>query len=142
MQTPKDHNLAADAGARDNNIVPGPMVCQLSSRVMPPPPPPPKMMKPMAPPPPPKTNHLTPKVQGVTNVPHKLSSENVSSTPKVHGITNMPHKPSSEDLPDTLVKLMEYGDDDDDDTEVTAAEETLQGKSKDVPEAPKPFWAV
>lgn len=45
---------------------------------------------------------------------------------------------------DTLVKLMEYGDDDDDDVddiERAAGEEALQSKSN-VAAGPKPFWAV
>ncbi|CAH9067681.1 unnamed protein product [Cuscuta europaea] len=116
---PKAQDLTADAGVRDNTTIPGTKVCQPPSNLMPPPPPPPKMM-PMAPPPLPKFN---------------------SPTPKVHGISNMPHKPSSENIPDTLVKLMEYGDDDEDDDIDGVAGERLQGKSI-VPEGPKPFWAV
>lgn len=46
---------------------------------------------------------------------------------------------------DTLVKLMEYGDDDDDVDDIEHADgaEPLQLQSKsNVPAGPKPFWAV
>lgn len=122
LQPPKPRDLNTDAGARDNTAVPA-KLCQPSSSVMPPPPPPPKVM-PLAPPPPPKFN---------------------SPTPEVHGKNNTPPKPSSEIFPDTLVKLMEYGDDDDDvdDIEHAAGAEPLQLQSKsNVPAGPKPFWAV
>ncbi|XP_031093986.1 protein RIK isoform X1 [Ipomoea triloba] len=122
LQPPKPRDLNTDAGARDNTVVPA-KLCQPSSSVMPPPPPPPKVM-PLAPPPPPKFN---------------------SPTPEVHGKNNSPPKPSSEIFPDTLVKLMEYGDDDDDvdDIEHAAGAEPLQLQSKsNVPAGPKPFWAV
>ncbi|KAL2528615.1 Protein RIK [Forsythia ovata] len=79
------------------------------------PPPPPKSMPP--PPPPPKFN----------------------STPKVHENNSMLHKSKPEPIPDTLIKLMEYGDDDDE------LEETIDEPSttlSSAPAAPKPFWAV
>ncbi|KAL3624050.1 hypothetical protein CASFOL_032866 [Castilleja foliolosa] len=47
------------------------------------------------------------------------------STPKLHGDNTATHVSKSEVVPDTLIKLMEYGDDDDETEEMA-----------------KPFWAV
>ncbi|KAK4347810.1 hypothetical protein RND71_034149 [Anisodus tanguticus] len=104
------------AGDRDKTGTPAPkkLVQPLSSSM--PPPPPPRMMPP--PPPPP------PKFQ--------------SSTQKVHE-NNMVNKAPCKIVPDTLVQLMEYGDDDDDNDE--AIERPLKSSSS-VLATPKPFWAV
>ncbi|KAG9130088.1 hypothetical protein Leryth_012842 [Lithospermum erythrorhizon] len=105
---------------------------QQSSHGMPPPPPklmPPPVSKPVAPPPP---------------------RFNASSS-TVH--ENKTPAKSSETVPDTLIKLMEYGeDDDDDDSEGTSAEpqtddDDSEGTSAEpqtkssLPVVPKPFWA-
>ncbi|KAF7130136.1 hypothetical protein RHSIM_Rhsim10G0048800 [Rhododendron simsii] len=45
-----------------------------------------------------------------------------------------------ESLPDTLIKLMEYGDEDDDPDEI--AEEPSKSNSNGFSVTPKPFWAV
>ncbi|KAJ8544916.1 hypothetical protein K7X08_017499 [Anisodus acutangulus] len=104
------------AGDRDKTGTPAPkkLVQPLSSSM--PPPPPPRMMPP--PPPPP------PKFQ--------------SSTQKVHE-NNMVNKAPCKIVPDTLVQLMEYGDDYDDNDE--AIERPLKSSSS-VLATPKPFWAV
>ncbi|KAH6791955.1 hypothetical protein C2S52_002432 [Perilla frutescens var. hirtella] len=84
-------------------------------------PPPPKRLLP--PPPPPKFD-LTPKV-------------NVDN----HGT----HRSKPETVPDTLIKLMEYGDDDDDDNDNDDQEETVKEpleKCLSSPAKVKPFWAV
>ncbi|KAL6526353.1 hypothetical protein OROMI_029993 [Orobanche minor] len=57
-----------------------------------------------------------------------------SSTLKLHCENNGIHRSKSEAVPDTLIKLMEYGDDDDDDDDNDDIEETVK--------VPKPFWAV
>ncbi|XP_042024243.1 protein RIK-like isoform X1 [Salvia splendens] len=79
------------------------------------PPPPPKSLLP--PPPPPKFD----------------------STPQLHVNSHETH----ETVPDTLIKLMEYGDDDDDDNEDLreTPQEVLKECSSSPPK-PKPFWAV
>ncbi|XP_015065578.1 protein RIK [Solanum pennellii] len=90
------------------------LVQPLSSSMLPPPPP--RMMPP--PPPPPKFQ---------------------SSSQKVHD-NNVVDKAPSKIVPDTLVQLMEYGDDDDDDND-EAIDGPLKSSSSAVA-TPKPFWAV
>lgn len=106
----------SDAGDRDKigTPVPKKLVQPLSSSM--PPPPPPRMMPP--PPPPPKFQ---------------------SSSQKVHDI-NVVNKALCKIVPDTLVQLMEYGDDDDDDND-DAIDRPLKSSSS-VLATPKPFWAV
>ena len=105
-----------DAGYRCNiGATPKKLVQPLSSPM---PPPPPRMMPP--PPPPPPKFH--------------------SSTEKVHA-NNVAHKTPCKIVPDTLVQLMEYGDDDDDDDTDEAIDRPLKSSSN-VLAAPKPFWAV
>ncbi|XP_016559011.2 protein RIK isoform X2 [Capsicum annuum] len=105
----------SDAGDRGKigTTTPKKLVQPLYSSM--PPPPPPRMMSP--PPPPP------PKFQ--------------SSSQKVHD-NNVVNKAPCETVPDTLVQLMEYGDDDDDDE---AIGRPLRSSSS-VLATPKPFWAV
>ncbi|XAR51664.1 hypothetical protein NMG60_11006354 [Bertholletia excelsa] len=86
-------------------------------KAMPPPPPPPKAMPP--PPPPPKFNSSTP-------------------ASKVHE-NSVQHKSKLETVPDTLIKLMEYGEEDDDLDDL--AEEQCKSNSKRL-STTKPFWAV
>ncbi|XP_060193368.1 protein RIK isoform X2 [Lycium barbarum] len=106
----------SDAGDRDKIGIPAPkkLVQPLSSSMLPPPPP--RMMPP--PPPPPKFRSSSQKVQ-----------EN-----------NMVNKAPCKIVPDTLVQLMEYGDDDDDDND-EATDGPLKSSSS-VLAAPKPFWAI
>ncbi|XP_022879466.1 protein RIK-like isoform X2 [Olea europaea var. sylvestris] len=120
FQMPRE--LTSHVGARDVPTMAAPrkLICSSPDVIPPPPPrrmppPPPKSMPP--PPPPPKFN----------------------STPEVRENNSMLHKSKPEAIPDTLIKLMEYGDDDDD------LEETIEEPSKSLssaPAAPKPFWAV
>ncbi|KAK9118348.1 hypothetical protein Scep_016441 [Stephania cephalantha] len=82
----------------------------------------------MNPPPPPKyTSSLVPSKADVRNLETKSSSD------------LFPHKSTSESLPDTLIKLMEYGADDDDDAE--EADELPKSNSQ-LRTTPKPFWAL
>ncbi|KAK9106805.1 hypothetical protein Syun_022816 [Stephania yunnanensis] len=82
----------------------------------------------MNPPPPPKfTSSLVPSKADVRNLETKSSSD------------LFPHKSTSESLPDTLIKLMEYGADDDDDAE--EADELPKSNSQ-LHTTPKPFWAL
>ncbi|KAK4710450.1 hypothetical protein R3W88_004963 [Solanum pinnatisectum] len=108
----------SDKGNRDKIGTPAPrkLVQSLSSSMLSPPPP--RMMPPPPPPPPPKFQ---------------------SSSQKVHD-NNVVNKAPCKIVPDTLVQLMEYGDDDDDDND-----EAIDGplKSSSIAVAtPKPFWAV
>ncbi|GER49330.1 hypothetical protein STAS_26564 [Striga asiatica] len=85
------------------------------------------------PPPPPKS--LSP-----TSRPPKFNL-----APKVHGDQNGTHASKSEVVPDTLTKLMEYGDDDDDDDDDDKIEKTAKVPSQNHSSSsvmPKPFWAV
>ncbi|PIN14529.1 putative RNA-binding protein, partial [Handroanthus impetiginosus] len=114
---PMPRELTSHVGARDISVVQDPKnFVKPSLNGMPPPP----LRTLSPPPPPPKFN----------------------STPKVDGDENGMQKSKSEVVPDTLVKLMEYGDDDDggDDLEDTA-KELIQNHSR-APAVPKPFWAV
>lgn len=66
------------------------------------------------------------------------------STPKVHVDNLAPNRSKPETVPDTLIKLMEYGDDDDEDENDElgeTAKEALENCSS-TPAKPKPFWAV
>ncbi|KAJ4707305.1 putative RIK [Melia azedarach] len=114
---------SADLDVRNVSNMPAPRkLVQPSSNGMPPPPP-----RNMPPPPQPKFTSST-------------------STAELHDKTNSLNKAKSCDVPDTLVKLMEYGDDDDDDPEDTS-EESLSSDSSFNRNSSnmatrKPFWAV
>ncbi|KAK9116009.1 hypothetical protein Sjap_014956 [Stephania japonica] len=84
----------------------------------------------MNPPPPPKfTSSLVLSKADVRNLATKSSSD------------LFPHKSTSESLPDTLIKLMEYGADDDDDDDAEEADELPKSNSQ-LRTTPKPFWAL
>ncbi|XP_022880623.1 protein RIK-like [Olea europaea var. sylvestris] len=128
FQMPRE--LTSHVGAKDVPIMPAPrklirpspdVISPPPSKSMPPPPPPKSM-----PPPPPLKSLLPPPL------PPKLSS-----TPKVHETNSKLHNSKPEPSPDTLIKLMEYGDDDDDDLE-----ENIEKPFKSLSSAPKPFWVV
>lgn len=74
----------------------------------------------MPPPPPPKFNSISSALKETQNV--------VLTTP------------NPESIPDTLIKLMEYGDEDDDPDEIT--KEPFKSNSNGSSVMPKPFWAV
>ncbi|XP_019244569.1 PREDICTED: protein RIK [Nicotiana attenuata] len=114
LPTPQDR--MSDAGDRYNIGATSKKLVQPLSSPMPPLPP---RMMPPPPPPPPKFH---------------------SSTEKVHA-NNVAHKTPCKIVPDTLVQLMEYGDDDDDDDTDEAIDRPLKSSSN-VVAAPKPFWAV
>ncbi|KAF3326282.1 protein RIK [Carex littledalei] len=103
-----------------------------SNAMMPPPPPPPKFAMP---PPPPKFSSTKP--------PPAFEKSNLSSKP---GLSHSPPmKPPAETLQtepasETLLKLVEYGEEEDDD-ESDQAEISLKSKST-LRSGPKPFWAV
>ncbi|XP_050380893.1 protein RIK isoform X2 [Argentina anserina] len=112
----KRPELALNLGLRNVSTMPAPkkLVQQVSNGM---PPPPPRTM----PPPPPKSASSAQVVKGIdkNNVPKKIESDSV---------------------PDTLIKLMEYGEDDDDDSEETD-EQSTPSNSLAVT-AGKPFWAL
>ncbi|KAH8483557.1 hypothetical protein H0E87_028094 [Populus deltoides] len=111
-------SLQADLGVRNISTMPAPkmLVHPSSSNGMPPPPP---RAKP-PPPPPPKFTSSTPAA--------RLQDKN-----------NFWNKTMSDAVPDTLVKLMEYGEEDDDPEDTS--EESPNGKSS-VTAVRKPFWAL
>ncbi|KAA8547914.1 hypothetical protein F0562_004343 [Nyssa sinensis] len=117
-ESPKPHQGSeflkptSDMGVRNISMMPAPKkLVQPSSNGISPPPP-----RTLPPPPPPKFSSSTLKVQ-----------EN-----------NVLNKSTSKTVPDTLIKLMEYGEEDDDPEDI---EEPFQSNSKAVA-TPKPFWAV
>ncbi|KAK4383557.1 protein RIK [Sesamum angolense] len=113
---PMPRELTSHVGARDNLVDQDPnKFVEPSPNGMPPPPP--KRISPPSPPP------------------------KFSSTPKVHGDNNGMHGSKSEAVPDTLIKLLEYGDDDDDDNLEETATVPLENHSS-AHAVPKPFWAV
>ncbi|GMY12905.1 protein RIK isoform X1 [Fagus crenata] len=106
---------SADSGVRNVSTMPAPKkLVQSSSNGMP-------IQRTMPPPPP----------------PPKFTSS--TSAVKGHDKNNTLNKTKTDSVPDTLVKLMEYGDEDDDPDEYY--EESLSGNSSAVA-AQKPFWAV
>ncbi|XP_057769698.1 protein RIK isoform X2 [Salvia miltiorrhiza] len=115
---PMPRELTSHVGVRDISVVQdAKKFVKPSSSQMPPPPP----KRSLPPPPPPKFD----------------------STPKVHVNNNGTHRSKPYIVPDTLIKLMEYGDDDDDDNEdlgETAREPFDKCSSSSA--NPKPFWAV
>nr|XP_009623015.1 protein RIK-like isoform X1 [Nicotiana tomentosiformis]XP_018632456.1 protein RIK-like isoform X1 [Nicotiana tomentosiformis] len=116
-ELPTPQKRMSDAGDRYNiGAAPKKLVQPLSSPMAPPPP----RTMPSPPPPPPPKFH--------------------SSTEKVHA-NNVAHRTPCKIVPDTLVQLMEYGDDDDDDDTDEAIDRPLKSSSN-VVAAPKPFWAV
>lgn len=114
-------SLQADLGVRNISTMPAPkkLVHPSSSNGMPPPPP--RAMPP--PPPPPKFTSSTPaaRLQDNNNFWNKTMSDAVPV------------------VSDTLVKLMEYGEEDDDPEDTS--EESPNGKSS-VVAVRKPFWAL
>ncbi|XP_048433955.1 protein RIK isoform X4 [Pyrus x bretschneideri] len=107
-----------DFGVRNVSTMPAPKkLVQPASNGMPPPPP--RTMPP--PPPPPK---FTSSTQAV-----KVLDKNIALK-----------KTKPDNVPDTLVKLMEYGDDEDDDDEET--NEELPNNNSVPVTARKPFWAL
>ncbi|KAL3525853.1 hypothetical protein ACH5RR_014225 [Cinchona calisaya] len=66
-----------------------------------------------------------------------------SSRPGVRDGKSMHNESKSKSVPDTLIKLMEYGDEDDDDDDDLdePIEEPLE-RSSGTSVAPKPFWAI
>ncbi|KAL6135520.1 hypothetical protein ACLB2K_067747 [Fragaria x ananassa] len=107
--------LASDLGVRNVSTMPAPkkLVQQVSNRM---PPPPPRTM----PPPPPK---FTSSAQAVKEIDRN----------------NDLKKTKSDNVPDTLVKLMEYGEDDDDSEETDEQSPTSNSVAVT---AQKPFWAL
>ncbi|CAI9755231.1 unnamed protein product [Fraxinus pennsylvanica] len=118
--------LTSHVGAKDLSSMPAPRkLIRPSPAVIPPTPP-----KNVPPPPPPKRMPPPP----LKSMPPPLPPPKFNSTPKIHETNSNLHNSKSEPIPDTLIKLMEYGDDDDD-------EETIGEPSKSLSSAPKPFWA-
>ncbi|XP_061947858.1 protein RIK isoform X2 [Populus nigra] len=110
-------SLQADLGIRNISTMPAPKkLVHPSSNGMPPPPP--RAMPP--PPPPPKFTSSTPAA-------------------RLQDKSNFWNKTMSDAVPDTLVKLMEYGEEDDDPEDTS--EESPNGKSS-IAAVRKPFWAL
>ncbi|XP_059450295.1 protein RIK isoform X2 [Corylus avellana] len=114
----KPAEASADLDLRNVSTMPAPKkLVQLSSNGMAPPLP---RTMPPAPPPP------------------KFTTSMFADTG--HDKNNIPKKTKPDTVPDTLVKLMEYGEEDDDPEE--NYEESVSGKSSAVAAARKPFWAL
>lgn len=101
---PMPRELTSNVGAKDVSVVQDPKkFVKPSSNGMPPPPP--RSITPLSPPP------------------------KFNSTPKVQRDNNGMEKSKHEVVPDTLIKLMEYGDDDDDDDLEETGKEPLKNNS-------------
>ncbi|GAB4831735.1 hypothetical protein Ancab_005747 [Ancistrocladus abbreviatus] len=70
---------------------------------------------------------------------HRANVDSIANKANVDCIAN---KPKAENVPDTLVKIMEYGEDDDDDDFGDGDNGIYSFKRNNVLAAPKPFWAV
>ncbi|XP_041002625.1 protein RIK isoform X2 [Juglans microcarpa x Juglans regia] len=117
----KPAESSADFGVRDVSTMPAPKkLVQPSFSGMPPPGP--RIMPPPPPPPPPPPKFT-------------LSTHAIKGDDK----NNILNKTKSDSVPDTLFKLMEYGEEDDDPEE--NYEEPPSGSSSAVA-ARKPFWAL
>lgn len=107
-------------GARDMPNIPASKLIEPSTRVLlptPPMPPPPPKFNSREMPPPPKFDRKP-----------STGDRNSTATESIAG-----------SVPDTLIKLMEYGDDDDEPEETS--QELFKRKSNSAV-TPKPFWAV
>ncbi|KAI8534106.1 hypothetical protein RHMOL_Rhmol10G0062700 [Rhododendron molle] len=128
-------------GGRNLSTMPAPKkLVQPSIDRMPPPPPkfnsmPPPPPRTMPPPPPPKFNSMPPPPPRTMPPPPPPKFNSIAPASKEILNTSKP-----ESLPDTLIKLMEYGDEDDDTDEI--AEEPSRSNSNGFSVTPKPFWAV
>ncbi|KAG5527637.1 hypothetical protein RHGRI_028533 [Rhododendron griersonianum] len=118
-------------GGRNLSTMPAPKkLVQPSIDRMPPPPP-----RTMPLPPPPKFNSMPPPPPRTMPPPPPPKFNSIAPASKEILNTSKP-----ESLPDTLIKLMEYGDEDDDPDEI--AEEPSKSNSNGFSVTPKPFWAV
>lgn len=118
----KPDEVSADLGVRNVSTMPAPKkLVSASSNGMPSPPS--RTMLP--PPPPPKFMPSAPTLKGQDK-------------------SNIPKKTKSDPVPDTLVKLMEYGDEDDDDDDDSEENtgDPLGRNSGPIKVARKPFWAL
>ncbi|KAM7520658.1 hypothetical protein LguiB_019620 [Lonicera macranthoides] len=70
--------------------------------------------------------------------PPKFNSTPFSKAPEDNTFLN---KSNSQTVPDTLIGLMEYGDEDDDDLDETT-KESVKSNNSTIQATPKPFWAV
>ncbi|KAF5198204.1 Rik-like protein [Thalictrum thalictroides] len=116
-------------------VKPGPPFEEFNSRTTASMPPPKKLIQPSSkgmPPPPPRT--IPPPPSRIMPPPSKLISSSLLS--EADKGTPRSIKSRSDHVPDTLIKLMEYGDDDDD------PEEEPQGNNARTVNLPKPFWAL
>ncbi|XP_071722842.1 protein RIK-like [Rutidosis leptorrhynchoides] len=133
MGSLKSYEQNTGLGDRIMKTIPAPKELVPSPNCMPPPPPPKFPSSAWGPPPPPPP----PKFSSSSPLPPKFTSSNPS--PKLDDKSNILNKARSDNVPDTLVKLMEYGDEDDDDLEET--DEDVSANSHTVA-TQKPFWAV
>ncbi|KAL9253392.1 RIK-like protein [Drosera capensis] len=114
-----------------------------------PPPPPKKSATPSSaamPPPPPKSVPTVPPPSSRSLTESVLALKSCSS-PLVHkesGTVSVPSKLKQENVPDTLIKLMEYGEDDEEDEDNDNDESDPRTYSKISSKAAvsKPFWAI
>ncbi|KAH9625282.1 hypothetical protein KSS87_009040 [Heliosperma pusillum] len=108
-------------------LAPCPSTSYPSSSIMPQPLPPPMFPSPTS-----------------SSVSRSMLPPKSTSSVSANGVTkdNMSNMPNLSSVPDTLVKLMEYGDDDDDDEETDDDENDVIATNPNRVDAAKPFWAV
>lgn len=133
----KPNEQSDDLIVKNISTMPAPKkLIQASSNGIPPPPPrtlgalpPPPLQRTMPPPPPQRTMPPPPpKFSDPPEVKIQDKSKNLRKT-------------KSDAVPETLVKLMEYGDDDDDDDLDNSSEEPLARTTQAIG-VQKPFWAL
>ncbi|TYH42739.1 hypothetical protein ES332_D11G082800v1 [Gossypium tomentosum] len=126
-----------DVGVKNVSNMPAPKkLIHPSSNGMPPPPPPKSL-----PPPPPKTMQTPPAPPSKTMLPPPPPPKFTSSTSprKLHDKIKVTSKAKLDAVPDTLMQLMSYGDEDDDSEE--SSDESLNNKNS-ADAVRKPFWAL
>ncbi|KAL8088850.1 hypothetical protein AgCh_038569 [Apium graveolens] len=148
----KQHQSSIFDGRNVSNMPsPKKLTLQAASGLPPPPPksmPPPPPPKSMLPPPSPKSMPPPPPKSMPPPPPKSMPSPSLnSSTAPIINVLKDNHgqdKTTSKAVPDTLIQLMEYGDDDEDDDDDDLGEITGDNlKANSNPQiASKPFWAV
>ncbi|KMZ59394.1 Protein RIK [Zostera marina] len=144
--SPAYQNIKSDASlsnldARKTSLMPPPIKSiQSATATMPPPPPPPRLMDP---PPRVPSRPLTPFLPVPPRSmapPPPVPPRSLTPPPPMFKDTNsVPKKQSVEPLPDPLLKLMEYGDEDEEEMDESLSKKIDPAKEVSTT---KPFWAI
>ncbi|GAB2216317.1 hypothetical protein Droror1_Dr00024089 [Drosera rotundifolia] len=139
---------SADIDTGYVSVLPPPKFTCPASTAMPPPPPK-KSTTPSSaamPPPPPRSVPTVPppSFRSLTESVPALKSFSLTPVHKESGTVSVPSKLKQENVPDTLIKLMEYGEDDEEDEDNDNGDSDPRAYSKISSKAAvlKPFWAI